>query len=68
MVTKGHYYDVTPGGGLVSRDTDTYYGLSTDSKPASGVGNGSAFIEMDSGTLYFYDAAGAQWIEWGASA
>lgn len=37
-------------------------GLSTDSKP-TGVGNGWMFIEMDSGKIYFYDAAGAQWRE-----
>lgn len=44
----------------------TLYGLSTDAKPTEGIGNGSAFIEMDTGKLYFYDAAGEQWIEWGA--
>lgn len=44
----------------------TLYGLSTDAKPSEAIGNGSAFIEMDSGKLYFYDAAGEQWIKWGA--
>lgn len=47
----------------------TYYGLSTDSKPTgTGVFNGSCFLEMDTGKLYFYDAAGSQWREWGAEA
>lgn len=46
----------------------TYYGLSTDSKPTKGVGNGSAFIEMDTSKVYFYDAAGESWKEWGADA
>ena len=44
----------------------TFYGLSTDAKPAA-CGNGSCFVEMDSGKLYFYDADTPQWIEWGAA-
>lgn len=46
----------------------TLYGLSTDTKPTDGIGNGSAFIEMDTGKLFFYDASegGSGWIEWGA--
>ena len=47
--------------------SSTYAGLSTDSKPEISE-NGSAFIEMDTGKLYFYDASegGSGWIEWGA--
>ncbi len=41
----------------VYAETTTYYGLSTDSKPTTGVGNGSCFIEMDSGKVCFFDAA-----------
>ena len=44
----------------------TYYGLSTDSKPTEGVGNGSAFIEMDTSKVYFFDAGNSEWREWGA--
>ena len=44
----------------------TYYGLSTDSKPTEGVGNGSAFIEMDTSKVYFFDAENSEWLEWGA--
>lgn len=44
----------------------TYYGLSTDSKPTEGVGNGSAFIEMDTSKVYFFDAGNSEWLEWGA--
>ena len=43
-----------------------YAGLSTDSKPTENVPNGAAFIEMDTGKLYFYDADNQQWREWGA--
>lgn len=42
---------------------ETYYGLSTDSKPTTGVGNGSIFIEMNTGKVYFFNAAGNVWIE-----
>lgn len=44
----------------------TYYGLSTDSKPTEGVGNGSALIEMDTSKVYFFDAGNSEWREWGA--
>ena len=44
----------------------TYYGLSTDTKPTEGVGNGSAFIEMDTSKVYFFDAGNPEWLEWGA--
>lgn len=45
----------------------TYYGLSTDTpKPTEGVGNGSAFIEMDTSKVYFFDAGNSEWLEWGA--
>lgn len=46
-------------------ESTTMFGLSTDTKPTTGVVNGSAFIEMDTSTIYFFDAAGGQWIEWG---
>lgn len=39
-------------------------GLSTDTKPTGErVPNGSAFVEMDTGKVYMYDAANAQWCE-----
>ena len=44
----------------------TYYGLSDDTKPTEGVGNGSAFIEMDTSKVYFFDAGNSEWLEWGA--
>lgn len=46
-------------------ESTTMFGLSTDTKPTTGVVNGSAFIEMDTSTIYFFDAAGSQWLEWG---
>ena len=39
----------------------TYGGLSTDTKPTSGVENGSTFVEMNTGDLYIFDKANTQW-------
>lgn len=46
----------------------TLFGLSTDNKPTANIANGSAFIEMDTSKIFFFDAAGTQWLEWGAEA
>lgn len=48
---------------------ECYAGLSTDDKPYP-VYNGSCFIEMDTGKVYFFNAADgteAGWLEWGGS-
>lgn len=37
-------------------------GKSTDEKPTD-VNNGSQFIEIDTGKLYFYDKEAEQWLE-----
>ena len=42
----------------------TYFGLSTDDKPSGNkVNNGSAFIEMDTSKIYFYNAEDDEWLE-----
>lgn len=52
-----------------SKDQATFFGLSTDVKPTgAAVANGSAFIELDTSKIYFYNADGAEWQEWGAGA
>ena len=38
--------------------------LSTDSKPTD-VANGSSMVEMDTGTVYFFDEAGTRWVAFG---
>ena len=38
-------------------------GLSTDTKPTENITNGSIFIEMDTGKIYFYDKENTQWRE-----
>lgn len=42
----------------------TLFGLSTDTKPDEKIANGSVFIEMDTGTIYFFDLDGTQWVPW----
>lgn len=36
--------------------------LSTDTKPTTGIANGSCLIEMDTGDRYMFDEAGSQWL------
>ncbi len=43
--------------------TYEYYALSTDEKPTEGVGNGSVLLEMDTCTVYIFDAQNKQWIK-----
>ena len=38
--------------------------LSTDTKPTD-VANGSTLLEMDTGKVYMFDAAGETWLEFG---
>lgn len=38
----------------------TLYGLSSESKPTT-YGNGSKFIEVDTGKTYYFDATGCEW-------
>lgn len=66
MITQDKAIQVVDG---KVTSNSTLFGLSTDTpKPTEGIGNGSAFVEMDTGKLYFFDASegGAGWIEWGA--
>ena len=46
-----------------SGESTTFFGLSSDAKPVDGTKNGNAFIEMDTGKVYFFDAANSQWRE-----
>ena len=38
-------------------------GLSTDTKPTENIGNGSVFIEINTGKVYFFDAENSLWKE-----
>ena len=38
-----------------------YAGLHDDAKPTEGVATGSTFIEVDTGDVFFFDEASAEW-------
>jgi len=37
--------------------------LSTDSKPTTGIANGSVCIEMNTGKIFMYNETGSTWVE-----
>ena len=39
------------------------YGLSTDSKPTTGIATGSSFVAVDTGKVYLYNESGTSWEE-----
>ena len=47
----------------INEKTYEYRGLSTDVKPLEEAGNGSVFIEMDTGKVYIFDEENLIWIE-----
>lgn len=42
-----------------------YAGLSTDSKPTTGIVTGSVFLEVNTGDAYLFDEVGATWTKAG---
>ena len=48
----------------VNQNTYEYRGLSTDEKPISDfIGNGSVFIEIDTGKVFIFDEQNKTWRE-----
>lgn len=43
------------------------YGLSTDSKPISGLVTGSVFVEVDTSDSYLFDEVSSEWHKVGVS-
>lgn len=41
-----------------------YVGLSTDTKPTDGVGNGDRFTEMDTGLEFRFDVESSEWLQY----
>ena len=39
------------------------FGLSTDSKPTTGIITGSVFVEVDTGKAYLFNEASSTWVE-----
>lgn len=64
---KAFKYVPTQSGEMTEIDIIEAYGLAADTKPTDNVANGSAFVEMDSGKVYFYDEANQTWIAFGGS-
>jgi hypothetical protein len=51
-------------GGQNTEKGSEIYGMSTDTKPIDNeIPNGSIFMEMDTGIIYFYDAETQQWVQ-----
>ena len=42
-----------------------YMGLSTENKPTEGLATGSLFIELDTGTVYYFNEATTAWAVFG---
>ena len=47
----------------VGEKTYEFRGLSTDEKPIDRVGNGSVFIEIDTGKVFMFDEENKEWKE-----
>lgn len=41
-----------------------YEGLSTDTKPTTGIPNGARFFEMDTAKTFMFDADSSSWLEY----
>ena len=39
------------------------FGLSTDSKPTTGIITGSTFVEVDTGKVYLFNESSSTWVE-----
>ena len=47
----------------INEKTYEYHGLSTDTKPIEGVGNGSVFFEMDTCKVFMFNEESKTWVE-----
>ena len=47
----------------INEKTYEFRGLSTDEKPIERVGNGSVFIEIDTGKVFIFDEQNKTWRE-----
>ena len=47
----------------INEKTYEFRGLSSDEKPVENVGNGSIFIEMDTGNVFIFDEQNKVWKE-----
>jgi hypothetical protein len=57
---------ITPSGAATSFGGDRYVelaGISSEEKPTGNFLSGSLFLEVDTGTVFFYNRAAAEWVE-----
>lgn len=54
---------ITRTGGQTEDRGAELKGLSTDVKPIDNIPNGSSFYEIDTATVFMFDAQNKQWIE-----
>lgn len=59
MVTKNVYWDEDG----IYHSAEHFYGLHKDEKPMN-CGNGSKYFEIDTGTVYMFDAENKEWYPW----
>jgi hypothetical protein len=57
-------YEIREGGEKVQEISG--FCLSSDTKPTSGIANGSILTEMNTGKVFLFNEAGKAWVEFGA--
>ena len=60
MITNANPAVVLPG--IQNVMTAELYGLSTDTKPTLEIPNGSVFIEIDTGNVFFFNGSTNVWV------
>ena len=50
-------------GSGAGRNIYELYGLSSDEKPTTDIGNGSLFLEMDTACVFIFDAENKVWLQ-----
>lgn len=44
----------------------TYFGASTESKPTTGIADGSVYVEVNTGKAFLFNESSSTWVEQGA--
>lgn len=50
-------------GVTVVKNMTEFFGNSTDTKPTTGIVNGSTFVEVDTGDLYLFNEVTSTWVK-----
>ena len=46
-----------------NKHISTIFGASTESKPTTGMADGSVYVETNTGKVFLFDEAGSSWTE-----